>query len=155
MRSHRVAVVGGGIFGVSAALELNARGHRVSLFDPGPLPHPLAASTDISKVIRMEYGADEAYMAVIEEARDRWQAWNAEWTEEGLGPLYHETGVLMACRAPMGEGGFEDGARGRAVVCSGHQLVGSDVRAERVTGVAVYIDRKPWQRCGHQGICRC
>ncbi len=107
MRSHRVAVVGGGIFGVSAALELNARGHRVSLFDSGPLPHPLAASTDISKVVRMEYGADEAYMALIEEARDRWQTWNAEWTEEGLGPLYHETGVLMVCRAPMGEGGFE------------------------------------------------
>ena len=53
-----VAIVGGGIFGATAALALRLRGHPVSLFDPGPLPNPDAASTDISKVIRMDYGAD-------------------------------------------------------------------------------------------------
>ncbi len=45
-------IVGAGIYGVTAALELRSRGHRVSLIDPGPIPHPLAASTDISKVVR-------------------------------------------------------------------------------------------------------
>jgi glycine/D-amino acid oxidase-like deaminating enzyme len=102
-----VAVVGAGIFGVTAALELRSRGHRVVLMDPGPLPHPLAASTDISKVVRMEYGSDEAYMALMEQARRGWLAWNEEWAAEGLEPLYHETGVLMVCRDPMTDGGYE------------------------------------------------
>ncbi|MEE9246016.1 MAG: FAD-dependent oxidoreductase [Gemmatimonadota bacterium] len=105
--SRDVAVVGAGIFGVTAALELNARGHRVSLIDPGPLPHPLAASTDISKVIRMEYGPDAVYMELVEESLEGWSAWNQRWIEEGIGELYRETGVLMLCRAPMSEGGFE------------------------------------------------
>ena len=58
--SH-VAVVGAGIFGVTAVLALRRRGHEVSLFDPGPLPHPLAESTDISKVVRLDYGPDAHY----------------------------------------------------------------------------------------------
>ncbi len=107
MSGQRVIVVGGGAFGVSAALELTSRGLRVGLIEAGPLPHPLAASTDISKVIRMEYGPDETYMELMEAAREGWLAWNREWESAGLGPLYHETGVLMICRDEMGPGGFE------------------------------------------------
>lgn len=85
-----VIVVGAGIFGVAASIELRQRGHRVTLIDPGPLPHPLAASTDISKVVRMEYGADEDYMALAERALGGWREWNTEFGVE----LFHETGVL-------------------------------------------------------------
>lgn len=53
-----ILIAGGGIFGVTAALELRARGHDVMLCDPGALPHPRAESTDISKVVRCDYGAD-------------------------------------------------------------------------------------------------
>lgn len=103
----RCCVVGAGIFGVTAALELRRRGHAVSLLDPGPIPHPLAASTDISKVIRMEYGSDATYLVLMERARDGWLAWNDAWRAAGHEPLYHETGVLMVCRGPMRPGGFE------------------------------------------------
>ncbi len=96
-------VVGGGIYGVTTAIELTARGHAVALIDPGPLPHPLAASTDISKVIRMEYGADELYTALGNESIDGWQRWNAEFGEE----LYHEAGILMLTRTPMRPGEYE------------------------------------------------
>ena len=65
--------LGGGIFGVTAALALRARGHEVTLVDPGPLPHPLAESTDISKVVRIDYGADEDYTALGERALDGWR----------------------------------------------------------------------------------
>src|SRR5574341_1120650 len=106
-RPNAVAVVGAGAFGVTAAIELARRGHQVTLLDPGPLPHPLAASTDISKVIRMEYGPDVAYMALAERARDGWLGWNAAWRAAGREPLYHETGVLMLTRSPMARGGFE------------------------------------------------
>ncbi len=98
-----VLVAGGGIFGVTAALAFRSRGHAVTLADPGPLPHPLAESTDISKVIRADYGADEDYTELGERALEGWRAWNAEWPE----PLFHETGVTFLSRAPMQPGGFE------------------------------------------------
>jgi len=53
----RVIVVGAGINGITAAIALRKRGHKAVLVDPGPLPHPLAASTDISKAVRAAQGA--------------------------------------------------------------------------------------------------
>ena len=96
-------IVGAGVFGASAALELRKRGHNVTLLDPGPVPHVLAASTDISKVLRMDYGADEFYMELMEAAFEGWDQWNAAWGE----PLFHQTGMLLLASAPMAPGGFE------------------------------------------------
>lgn len=106
-RNGRILVVGAGIMGLSGALELRRRGYAVTVLDQGEIPHPLAASTDISKVCRMEYGADEAYMALMEEARRGWLAWNDHWTSDGRDALYHETGVVMPSLDPMARGGFE------------------------------------------------
>jgi glycine/D-amino acid oxidase-like deaminating enzyme len=107
IRHPDVLIVGAGIFGVTAALETQTRGHRTALLDPGPLPHELAASTDISKVLRMEYGPDDAYMDWMAQAFDGWQRWNEAWIERGIGPLFHSSGVLMITRNPMQAGGFE------------------------------------------------
>ena len=96
-------IVGAGVFGLTAALELRRRRWAVRLTDPGPIPHPLAASTDVSKVVRLEYGSDEFYMAWAEEAREGWLRWNERWPE----PLFHETGVLMLCRRAFAPGDFE------------------------------------------------
>src|SRR6267142_93871 len=75
-----VLVAGGGVFGITAAIELRKRGHAVRLLDPGPLPHPLAASTDISKVVRLEYGPD------------------ADWTSGTFNPVggFVESGNVIA-----------------------------------------------------------
>ena len=43
----KAIVVGGGVFGLTAAIEIATRGHAVTLLDPGPIPHPLAESTAI------------------------------------------------------------------------------------------------------------
>jgi len=99
----RVLVAGGGIFGTTAALALRARGHVVTLVEPGPLPHPLAESTDISKVVRADYGADRDYAELGARALAGWRTWNASWPA----PLYHETGVTFLSRAPMAPGTFE------------------------------------------------
>jgi len=96
-------VVGAGINGVTAAIELKKRGHDVVLVDPGPLPHPLAASTDISKAVRAAYGADEEYTELAERCIPVWRKWNQEFGAE----LYHETGVLFLRRQPMQPGDFE------------------------------------------------
>jgi glycine/D-amino acid oxidase-like deaminating enzyme len=61
-----VLVVGCGIFGVNTALELRARNvARVAILEPGPVPQEHAASTDISKIIRMDYGTDLLYTEMM------------------------------------------------------------------------------------------
>jgi glycine/D-amino acid oxidase-like deaminating enzyme len=98
-----IVVVGAGIFGVSAAIELQNRGHSVRLLDPGPLPRQLAASTDISKVVRLEYGSDEGYTALSERSIEGWHRWNRDFGVE----LYHETGLLLLRRTPLAPGTLE------------------------------------------------
>jgi glycine/D-amino acid oxidase-like deaminating enzyme len=99
----KAIIVGAGINGVTAAIELRKRGHDVVLVDPGPLPHPLAASTDISKAVRAAYGADEIYTELAERAIPIWRKWNAEFGVE----LYHEVSVMFVRHRQMEPGDFE------------------------------------------------
>ncbi|MBT8287931.1 MAG: FAD-dependent oxidoreductase [Flavobacteriaceae bacterium] len=87
-------IIGGGIFGMTTAIELKNRGYKVSLINPGSIPHPLAASTDITKLVRMEYGSDMEYFRMAEISIERWHEWNGLFGEE----LYHEIGLLMLTR---------------------------------------------------------
>lgn len=88
-----VLVVGGGVFGTSAALELARRGHHVKLLEAGRVPHPRASSTDISKLVRIDYGADVFYTELAERALTGWRHWSragvgapgAEGPERGRG----------------------------------------------------------------------
>jgi glycine/D-amino acid oxidase-like deaminating enzyme len=99
---HRL-VVGGGAFGLSAALELARRGHSVELLDAGSVPHPDASSTDASKVVRMDYGSDGFYADLAHVALDRWQALNERWEE----PVFHATGLLILGADALDGEGFE------------------------------------------------
>jgi glycine/D-amino acid oxidase-like deaminating enzyme len=103
MKMQKTIVVGAGINGVVAAIELRKRGHEVVLVDSGPLPHPLAASTDISKAVRAAYGTDEDYTALAEQSREIWRQWNVECGVE----LYHEIGFLFMRQRSMQPGDFE------------------------------------------------
>ncbi|PYL53993.1 MAG: sarcosine oxidase [Verrucomicrobia bacterium] len=99
----KVIVVGAGINGVTTAIQLRKRGQEVVLVDPGPLPHPLAASTDISKAVRAAYGADEEYTELAERSIERWRKWNQQFGTR----LYHEVGVMFVRRQEMKPGDFE------------------------------------------------
>src|SRR5437588_12441030 len=105
MKMQKTIVVGAGVNGVVAAIELRKRGHEVALVDPGPLPHPLAASTDISKAVRAAYGRDEEYTALAEQSREIWRQWNVAFGVE----FYHEIGFLFMRQRPMQPGhvGYE------------------------------------------------
>jgi glycine/D-amino acid oxidase-like deaminating enzyme len=126
MQNPTTLVVGAGIYGVTSALELRRRGHTVHLLDPGPLPHPLAASTDISKAIRLDYGPDEDYLQAMEVALDGWRRWNRQWPA----PLFHEVGILFVTPAPMAPGGFEHDSY-RLLVQRGHAPQRLDAEAIR------------------------
>lgn len=62
-----ILIVGAGVYGLTAAIELKNRHpeSKVTVLDPGPVPHRHAASTDISKVVRMDYGTDELYVEMM------------------------------------------------------------------------------------------
>src|ERR1700751_1536621 len=99
----KAIIVGAGIGGITSAIELRKRGHKVTLVDPGPLPHPLAASTDISKAVRAAYGPDEDYTELAERAIPIWRKWNEEFGT----PLYHEVGCLFLHEQELQPGDFE------------------------------------------------
>ena len=132
MKASNILVVGAGVFGVSAALELQLRGHSVTLVDPGPLPHPDASSTDISRIVRADYGGDVFYARFARDCIGEWRRWN---TEAGR-TLYHETGFLVLCGRKMRPGGFEHDSR--AVMRS----LGQDV--ERMDGERLHRRFPAW-----------
>ena len=133
---RHVIVAGAGVYGLTAALELRRRGYGVTVLDPGPLPHPLAASTDISKLVRMDYGPDEDYLVAMEEALARWRRWNADWPA----PLFHETGLVFLTSKQMAPGGYE-WESWQLALSHGHKPQRVDSRAIRERFPAWNADR--------------
>ena len=88
----KVGIVGAGIFGMAAAMELRRRGHSVTLFDQGEVPYENASSTDVSKAIRRTwYGDDDSYVELVERAASQWRAWEKR---SGM-QVYHQVGQLV------------------------------------------------------------
>lgn len=141
---QRVFIAGAGVFGAGAAVELAARGYSVTLADPGLgrdaegalVPAPLAESTDISKVVRLDYGGDLATIARMEVALAGWREWSAAWAAEGLDPVFHEGGVMFLSRAPLAPGGFEAECV-RGLAARGHTV-------ERLGGAALRARCPAW-----------
>ena len=78
------------------------------MVDPSPplTPGQPGATSDISKAVRIDYGADEVYTALGEEALQGWRRWNQQLPHDG-GPLFEETGVAFLCAGSMKPGEFE------------------------------------------------
>lgn len=88
----KIGVVGAGVFGLAAAIELATRGHQISVFDQGVVPYPNATSTDVSKAIRRTWyaGDNQTYVELVERSAPQWRDW-----EKGSGQsFYHQTGGL-------------------------------------------------------------
>ncbi len=91
MATYDFLIAGAGVFGMTTAVELARKNYKVAVINPDVIPNPLAASTDISKAVRVEYGTDTEYMEMALASIDRWRAWN-EWFNEDL---YYEVGYVM------------------------------------------------------------
>jgi sarcosine oxidase/L-pipecolate oxidase len=103
----RVVIVGAGAFGLATARELVARGHDVTVVERGRAPHSEAASTDMSKLVRGDYGVDGLYTDLMERAWPRWHGANERWRRELGRELCHETGFLVLSSEGFAQGGFE------------------------------------------------
>ena len=103
MQTYDFLIIGAGIFGLTTAIELKKRKYSVAILNPDIIPHPLAASTDISKIVRMEYGSDQEYFDMAEICMQRWREWNDFFGKK----LYHEVGMLMLCGDRLGSGNQE------------------------------------------------
>lgn len=110
-------VVGAGVFGATAALELRSRGWAVRLLDAAAVPRSEAASTDVSKLVRADYGADAFYTELAERATTGWERWARGWSP----PLYHADGLLVLSSEPMAPGSFEHESH-RTLTRRGHEL---------------------------------
>lgn len=97
MKQYDFLVLGAGIFGITTAIELRKKKYSVGILNPDTIPHPLAESTDISKIIRMEYGTDEEYMDMAAECIIKWREWNDFFNDT----LYHETGFLLLSKTNL------------------------------------------------------
>ena len=86
-----VLIVGAGIFGTSTAYHLSLSHpdpSRIIVLDRAPVPSPQAASSDINKIVRADYGK-AFYMDLAYEAMDDWL--NVPWLKE----YFHQTGWVM------------------------------------------------------------
>ncbi|MFN4127656.1 NAD(P)/FAD-dependent oxidoreductase [Pannonibacter indicus] len=76
----KVAIVGAGIGGLSAAWALRKAGVAVTVFDQGPIPNPLATSHDEHRITRHIYPGLDGYGQLMPQA---FRAYDALWQDLG------------------------------------------------------------------------
>ena len=91
MKAYDVAVIGAGVFGAWAALQLVRRGKRVVLLEAYGPGHSRSSSGDESRIIRMGYGKDEIYTRWSQRSLAQWKELFAATRHEAL---FQQTGVL-------------------------------------------------------------
>ena len=91
-------IVGAGVFGTSTALHLKAAEPHahITLIDRTPFPCPFAASHDLNKIVRADYG-DKFYAKLALEAQQQWRE------NEIYRPYYHESGLLNVEDTGLGQ----------------------------------------------------
>lgn len=136
--SKRVLICGAGVFGLEAALVLAQRRWSVTVLSEDTIPHPLAASTDLSKAVRMDYGDDDRYADAMLECLARWRERNARWGSA----LFHETGVSYLSRDELREGGFEHESLQR--------LRARDIAVERLSAAQIHQRFSCWSEGFHR-----
>jgi sarcosine oxidase/sarcosine oxidase subunit beta len=83
---RHVAIIGGGIGGLTLAWALARAGERVSLFDAAQLPNPRGSSFDDGRIIRHVYGPLEGYAAMMPAAHQAWATLFADTGADRLVP---------------------------------------------------------------------
>jgi sarcosine oxidase/L-pipecolate oxidase len=84
-------IIGSGVFGASTALHLSQQNPapEITLVDRLPYPCPIAASHDINKIVRSDYG-DIFYCKLGLKTLEKWR------TDPLFRKWYHQSGLLKA-----------------------------------------------------------
>ncbi|KAF2850963.1 FAD dependent oxidoreductase [Plenodomus tracheiphilus IPT5] len=87
-KSDPIAIIGGGAFGLSTALELSNKGYTdITVFEKDEeIPSRWSAGNDLNKIMRAEY-EDEFYTNLAVEATHAWQT-------PLFAPYFHRVGFL-------------------------------------------------------------
>lgn len=94
--NYDAAVIGAGVFGVWTAYALARQGRRVVLLDAHGAGNSRSSSGGETRIIRMNYGADELYTRLSQKSLRQW----LRFCGETHLPLFHRTGALFT--APKG-----------------------------------------------------
>jgi sarcosine oxidase/L-pipecolate oxidase len=97
-----VLIVGGGVFGLTAAISLRERGWSVVVADAASVPNVRSASASGPRLMRMDYGADDARTALAAEALAGWDRWDAAWG----GGVVRADGLLVLAASEPQPGSF-------------------------------------------------
>ncbi|MEK7266671.1 MAG: N-methyl-L-tryptophan oxidase [Pseudomonadota bacterium] len=88
----KIAVIGAGMAGSSAAMHLAKRGAKVTLFDQFAFGHDKGSSHGATRLFRTAYFEHPNYVPILQRALSMWKAFEQEAGET----LFHQTGVLEA-----------------------------------------------------------
>ncbi|WP_298960363.1 N-methyl-L-tryptophan oxidase [uncultured Methylobacterium sp.] len=81
---YDVIIIGIGGMGSAAAWQLARRGQRVLGLERFDIPHAMGSSHGISRIIRLPYHEDPAYVPLLRRAYELWRELEAETREEIL-----------------------------------------------------------------------
>ncbi|WP_158882147.1 glycine oxidase ThiO [Amycolatopsis anabasis] len=91
-----VAVIGGGVIGLSVAWRAAAAGHRVSLVDPAPGRGASWVAGGMLAPVTEAWPGEEAALGLGEESLRRWPAFAAALAGDGGDPGLSEQGTVVA-----------------------------------------------------------
>ncbi|KAJ3300459.1 hypothetical protein HK104_000044 [Borealophlyctis nickersoniae] len=91
-----ILIVGGGIFGLTAAISLASRNYKVTILDRLPLPAADGSSNDINRIVRIDYGDRSVERDLALKAVEGWKEWNNAASQS----LYTPCGILLTCQSP-------------------------------------------------------
>ncbi len=93
--TRRIAIAGGGIIGLAAALELRAKGHAVTVVDKGPFGAEASAAAGGMLAPQLEAAGPGPYLELALRSRGLWPAFAEEVARaSGIDVDYRRAGIL-------------------------------------------------------------
>lgn len=129
----RVAVVGAGIMGASAALALTDRGHAVTLFDQFPVGHDRGSSHGRSRIVRAAY-PDPFFTEIMVVGYPMWRELQSRVGPSLPNTLLHEVGLILFGRPKSAM--VADTIRSLNDLGVPHEIVQGDI-AQRQWGIEI------------------